>query len=117
VAHAVDWPGRGDLDHVLRSPSGIGFVIETKTLRYSRAHVLRTIDAARWLAHKRRRDPCGVRPVICIARARWVQPVEGDVLVVSLDRLIPTLQGRARLMPSRTRASSHQLKVSAACVE
>ena len=22
VQHAVDWPGRGDLDHVLRSPSG-----------------------------------------------------------------------------------------------
>ena len=53
--------------------------------------------AARWLARKRRRYPCGVRPVICIARARWVEPVEGDVLVVSLDRLIPALQGRARL--------------------
>src|SRR3954452_16614700 len=32
VQHAVDWPGRGDLDHVVRSPAGIGFVIETKTL-------------------------------------------------------------------------------------
>ena len=36
VEHAVDWPGRGDLDHVVRSPSGMGFVIETKTLRYTR---------------------------------------------------------------------------------
>ena len=24
VRHAVDWPGRGDLDHVVRAPSGIG---------------------------------------------------------------------------------------------
>ena len=62
VQHAVDWPGRGDLDHVLRSPSGMGFVIETKTQRYSRAHVVRTIDAARWLARKRRRYPGGVLP-------------------------------------------------------
>ena len=69
VQHAVDWPGRGDLDHVLRSPSGLGFVIETKTLRYSRAHVVRTIDAARWLARKRRRYPRGVLPVVCVTRS------------------------------------------------
>ena len=77
VAHAVDWPGRGDLDHVLRSPSGMGFVIETKTLRYSRAHVVRTIDAARWLARKRRRYPRGVMPVVCVARARRLEVYAG----------------------------------------
>jgi hypothetical protein len=80
VRHAVDWPGRGDLDHVVRSPSGIGFVIETKTPRYRRAHVVRTVDAARWLARKRRRYPCGVRPscawrtaggAIASTKARW----------------------------------------------
>jgi hypothetical protein len=88
VEHAVDWPGRGDLDHVLRSPSGMGFVIETKTLRYSRAHVLRTINAARWLARKRRRYPCGVLPVVCVTRARGVEHFEEEALVVSLDRLM-----------------------------
>src|SRR4051794_34827573 len=88
VAHAVDWPGRGDLDHVLRSPSGMGFVIETKTLRYSRAHVLRTIDAARWLARRRRRYPHGVVPVVCVTRARRVERFEDEALVVSLDRLM-----------------------------
>jgi hypothetical protein len=92
VSHAVDWPGRGDLDHVLRSPSGMGFVIETKTLRYSRAHVLRTIDEARWLARKRRRYPCGVLPVVCVSRARGVERFEEDVLVVSLDRLMRALR-------------------------
>ena len=76
VAHAVDWPGRGDLDHVLLSPLGLGFVIETKTLRYSRVHVLRTFDAARWLARKRRRYPCGVLPVVCVTRARRVERLE-----------------------------------------
>ena len=92
VAHAVDWPGRGDLDHVLLSPLGLGFVIETKTLRYSRAHVLRTIDAARWLARKRRRYPCGVLPVVCVTRARRVERLEEEALVVSLDRLVPALR-------------------------
>jgi hypothetical protein len=47
VRHAVDWPGRGDLDHVVRAPTGIGCVIETKTLRWTRAHRARTSDAAR----------------------------------------------------------------------
>ena len=92
MEHAVDWPGRGDLDHVLRSPSGMGFVIETKTLRYSRAHVVRTIDAARWLARKRRRYPRGVLPVVCVTRARRVERFEEDALVVSLDRLMTALR-------------------------
>ena len=76
MEHAVDWPGRGDIDHVLRSPSEMGFVIETKTLRYSHAHVVRTIDAARWLARKRRRYPCGVLPVVCVTRVRRVERFE-----------------------------------------
>jgi hypothetical protein len=92
VTHGVDWRDSGDLDHVLRSPSGMGFVIETKTLRYSRAHVGRTIDGARWLARRRRRYPHGVLPVMCVTRARRVQRFEDGALVVSLDRLIPALR-------------------------
>jgi hypothetical protein len=92
VAHGVDWPGRGDLDHVLRSPSGMGFVIETKTLRYSRAHVVRTVDAARWLARKRRHYPHGVLPVVCVTRTRRVERFEEQALVVSLDCLMPALR-------------------------
>ena len=92
VQHAVDWPGRGDLDHVLRSPSGMGFVIETKTLRYTRAHLARTVDSARWLARRRWRYPAGVRPVICITHARRTEQIEEEVLVVSLDRLMTALR-------------------------
>ena len=100
VAHAVDWPGRGDLDHVLRSPSGMGFVIETKTLRYTRAHLARTVDSARWLARRRWRYPTGVCPVICVTRARRTEHIEDEVLVVSLDRLMPALR---RTRPLRRR--------------
>jgi len=89
VSHAVNRPGGGDLDHVVRSPHGIGFVIETKTLRYTHAHVLRTADAARRHAH--RRYPGGVRPVLCLTRTRSVERSEGGVLVVSPDRLMPAL--------------------------
>jgi hypothetical protein len=103
VRHAVDWPGRGDLDHVLRSPSGMGFLIETKTLRYTRAHLARTVETARWLARRRWRYPAGVRPIICVTRARQVEHIEDEVLVVSLDRLVPALR---RTRPLRRRSWS-----------
>ena len=109
VQHTLDWPGRGDLDHVLRSPSGLGFVIETKTLRYSRAHVMRTIDAARWLARKRRRYPGGVLPVVCVTRARRVERFEEEALVVSLDCLMTALrQTRPLRRRSRSIRRSHE---------
>ena len=86
----------GDLDHGLRAPSGIGFVIETKTARYTHAHALRTIHAARRLARRRRRYPGGALPVLCIARARHVERIDYDtLLVVSLDRLLPALRAAA----------------------
>src|SRR4051794_25818794 len=92
VRHALDWAGGGDLDHVVRSPSGIGFVIETKTLRYSPAHVARTIHAARWLALRRRHYPCGVVPVICVVRAGSLEHADGKLLIVSLYRLLPAMR-------------------------
>jgi hypothetical protein len=95
--HAVDWTPGGDLDHVVRAPSGIGFVVETKTSRYVRAHVDRTVAAARWLARRRRRYPLGVVPVVCVTRARWVERVEHGALIVSLDRLLPALRASAAL--------------------
>jgi nuclease-like protein len=96
VRHGVGVRTGGDLDHVLRAPSGVGFVVETKTARYTRAHAARTIRAARWLARLRRRYPGGVVPVLCIVRARHVERIEADALVVvSLDRLLPTLRAVA----------------------
>jgi Nuclease-related domain len=99
VRHAVDWPGGGDLDHVVQAPSGLAFVIETKTLRWTPAHLLRTSGAARWLARRRRRYRRGVVPVLCVTRARRVQWIDRDVLIVSLDRLVPTLRAVAGVGP------------------
>ena len=104
VRHSLDWPGRGDLDHVVRAPSGVGFLVETKTMRCERTHLVRVASAARWLSRRRWRYPGGVRPVICIARARHVERFDGEVLVVSLDRLVPALYRAAGLhgrLPSR----------------
>jgi nuclease-like protein len=96
VRHGVGVRTGGDLDHLLRAPSGIGFVIETKTASYTQAHAARTIDAARRLARRRRRYPGGVVPLLCIVRARHVERIEFDALVVvSLDRLLPTLRAVA----------------------
>jgi hypothetical protein len=88
VQHAIDWKGRGDLDHIARSPSGIGFVIKAKTLRYTPAHVLRTVAAARWLARRRRRYPLGVVPVVCVTRARRVERVEHGALIPVVKLLV-----------------------------
>jgi hypothetical protein len=82
----------GDLDHVARSPLGLGFVIETKAHGYRSAHVHRTAAAAAQLARRRRRYPHGVKPVLCLARARGVHRGAGDVEIVSLDRLASVLR-------------------------
>jgi hypothetical protein len=99
VAHAVDWPGRGDLDHVVRAPCGMGFLIETKTLRYRHAQVARTVQAARWLARRRRRYPRGVMPVVCVARAYRLETLQQGALVVSVDLLVEALRATAESAP------------------
>jgi hypothetical protein len=66
-------------------------VIETKTLRYARAHRVRTAAATRWLA-RRHRYPLDLCPVICVARARQVERIEKGVLLLSADRLLPALR-------------------------
>ena len=75
VEHAVDWPGGGDLDHVVRAWSGVGFVIETKTRRYTRAHLRAHRGCGAPARARRRHYPRGVRPVICVTRARCVARV------------------------------------------
>jgi hypothetical protein len=118
VRHAVDWPRGGDLDHVVRSPSGMGFVIETKTLRYSRAHVVRTIEAARWVGRRRRRYPCGVVPVICVVGGRSLERQDGNLLIVSLDRLLPAMRvvaatgGRIRALTTRLASAVAQSRAA-----
>jgi len=102
VRHGVNWQRQGDLDHVLLAPSGVGFVIETKTLRYTQEHLLRTVYAARWLMRPRHRYRRGVVPVLCMARARGVEHVKDGILIVSLDRVLHALRAEATNEPTAT---------------
>ena len=92
VRHGVLWQGPGDVDHLVRSPGGLGFAIETKTLTFSHQHLRRSEATARWAARRFRRYPHGVIPVLCIVRALRIESRCGEVVVVSLDRLLPALE-------------------------
>ena len=71
-------------------------MVETKTRAYDDRHLARVCDQAAWLSRRRRRW-CrrGAVPVVCLVRARGVQRLERNVLVVSIDRLIPVLRSAA----------------------
>jgi hypothetical protein len=96
LRHSLPWRGRGDIDSLAIAPTGVGFAIETKTKGYNDRHLARVRQQAAWLSRRRRRW-CrrGAVPVVCVVRARRVQRVEQQVLVVSIDRLIPLLRCRA----------------------
>jgi Nuclease-related domain len=98
LRHSMPWHGPGDIDHVGIGPRQVGFAfaIETKTQTYRREHVARAAATARWLASRRRRwSPRGALAVLCLVRARGIQRVEDDVLVVSIDRLPAALRATA----------------------
>jgi hypothetical protein len=73
------------------APTGAGFAIEIKTRTYDDRHLARVHDQAAWLSCRRwcRR---GAVPVVCLVRAHGVQRLEQNVLVASIDRLIPVLR-------------------------
>jgi hypothetical protein len=94
LRHSLAWQGRGDIDSVAIAPTGVAVAIETKTRTYDAGHVARVYEQAAWLSRRRRRW-CrhGSIAVLCLVRARGVQRVEDDVLVVSIDRLVCALRG------------------------
>jgi hypothetical protein len=92
VRNGVRWRGGGDIDHLVRSPDGVGFAIETKTRTFRGEHLRRTAATARYAQQRKRRYPRGVVPVICVVRARQFESRYGDVVVVSLDRLVAVLE-------------------------
>jgi hypothetical protein len=93
LRHSLPWQGRGDIDSVAIAPTGVAVAIETKTRSYDARHLARVHEQAVWLSRRRRRW-CrhGVLAVLCLVRERGVQRVEGDVLVVSIDRLMPAVR-------------------------
>jgi hypothetical protein len=93
LRHSLPWQGRGDIDSVAVAPTGVAVAIETKTRSYDVRHLARVHEQAVWLSRRRRRW-CrhGVLAVLCLVRVRGVQRVEDDVLVVSIDRLMPAVR-------------------------
>ena len=101
VRHSLAWRGRGDVDSLAVAPGGIGFAIETKTSRYDDLHLAMVREQAAWLWRCRRRwCRSGVVPVLCVTRSRGAQRWKAGVLVVSIDRLTPTLRWAAVLVHS-----------------
>jgi hypothetical protein len=100
LRHSLPWQGQGDVDSVAIAPTGVGVAIETKTRTYDARHLGRVHEQVVWLSRRRRRW-CrhGVLAVLCLVRVRGVQRVEGDVLVVSIDRLTAVLRLAAECGP------------------
>ena len=96
LRHSLPWRGRGDIDSLAIAPIRMGFAIETKTRSYDDWHLARVREQAVWLSRRRRRW-CrrGALPVVCLVRAHGVERVEQNVLVVSIDRLLPVLRRSA----------------------
>jgi hypothetical protein len=100
LRHSLPWQGRGDIDSVAISPTGIAVAIETKTRAYDRRPLDRVRDQAAWLSRRRRRwARNGALGVMCLVRARGVECVEHDVLVASIDRLTRVLRVAAGTGP------------------
>ena len=92
VRNGVARPGGGDVDHLVRSPNGLGSAIETKTRTFSQEHLRRTVTTVRWAGRSRRRYAHGWFRSLCVVRGRRVESRYGDVVVVSLDRLLAVLE-------------------------
>ena len=98
LRHSLTWHGGGDIDSVAIAPTGIVVAIETKTRTYEARHVARVREQADWLSRRRRRwARNGALGVVCLVRARGVERVEQDVLVVSIDRLTDVLRVAERM--------------------
>ena len=90
LRQSLPWCGRGDIDSLAIAPTGVAYVVETKTRAYDDHHLARVREQAAWMSRRRRRW-CrrGTVPVVCVVRACGVQRLEKNVLVVSIDQLIP----------------------------
>ena len=92
--HSLRWLGPGGIDSVAVAPTGIAVVIETKTRTYEERHLDRVRAQAAWLCPPMAPvvSQRGTLAVLCLVRTRGVQRVDRDVLVVSIDQLIPALR-------------------------
>jgi hypothetical protein len=106
LRHSLLWQGGEDIDSVAISPTGIAVAIETKCARtYDKRHLARVREQTAWLSRRRRRwARSGTLGVMCLVRARGVERVEQDVLVVSIDRSTHVLRVAANARPGTPRS-------------
>ena len=92
---AVARPGGHRLPGNRADPNRVRHRDQDEELDYR--HLARVHEQAVWLSRRRRRW-CrrGALPVLCLVRARGVERVEQNVLVVSIDRLLPVLRRSVR---------------------
>jgi hypothetical protein len=75
-------------------------VIETKSRTFHAPDLAKTRETAAWLCRYRRRwCRAGALAVLCVVGSRRLERVEDDVLIVSLDRLLPALRVGAGTSP------------------
>lgn len=102
IRHSLRWRGGGDIDHVAVAPSRVGmlFAIETKTRTYAPGDLARIAAIAHWLG-RRQAGWCrrGAVAILCLAGAHGVERWEGEVAIVSADRLTPVLRRIAGTTP------------------
>jgi Nuclease-related domain len=94
VRSGVRWPRGGDIDHLVRSPVGVAFAIETKTWTCGEENLRRTAATARRAERRRRRYPLEVVP-LCVVRAHRQESSYGDVVVVCSRYSNALLRARA----------------------
>ena len=100
LRHSLPWRGRGDIESVAIAPGGVSVAIETKTRSYDQRHLARVREQVAWLSRRRRRwARSGALGVLCLVRARGLERVEDDVVVVSIDRLTHVLRVAAGMGP------------------
>jgi hypothetical protein len=105
LRHSLPWHGGGDIDSVAISPTGIAVAIETKTRTYDGRQLDQVREQPAWLSRRRRRwARNGALGVMCLVRARGVERVEHDVLIVSIDRLTHVLRVAAGVRPEPPRS-------------
>ena len=105
LRHSLPWQGPGDIDSVAIAPSGIAIAIETKTRSYDQRHLARVREQVAWLSHRRSWARSGALGVLCLVRARGLERVEDDVVVVSIDRLTHVLRVAMGMGPDAVEAA------------
>jgi thioredoxin 2 len=95
LRHSLPWQGRGDIDSVAVSPTGIAVAIETKTRSYERRHLVRVREQVAWLSRRRRRwARDGALGVLCLVRVRGVERVvdaDTDTFTVETAASVPVV--------------------------